>query len=60
MKRTNGEILRDLRLKNGLTMEELGKKLKRSASFVNSMEKGRKPIPEELLGNIIVLFLRKA
>ena len=56
MKRTNGEILRDLRLKNGLTMEELGKKLKRSASFVNSMEKGRKPIPEELLGNIIVLL----
>ncbi len=56
MKRTNGEILRDLRLKNGLTMEELGKKLKRSASFINSMEKGRKPIPEELLNSIILIL----
>ena len=45
MKRTNGEILRDLRKKNKLTMEELGKKLGTGAAFINNMEKGKKQIP---------------
>ena len=53
MKRTNGEILRDLRKKNNLTMEELGKRLGISTGFINNMEKGKKPIPQLMLEKII-------
>lgn len=56
MLRTNGEIIRDLRKKEALTMEELGKKLGVRSSFVNDIEKGRKPIPENLLEKIIRLL----
>lgn len=53
MKRTNGEVLRDLRKKNNLTMEELAKIVGKSTSFVNEMEKDRRPIPREILEEVI-------
>ncbi|MCP1226629.1 helix-turn-helix transcriptional regulator [Sebaldella sp. S0638] len=56
MARTNGEILRDLRKKNDLTMKELGDRLKVGVSFINDMEKGRKKIPEYILERIISIL----
>ena len=56
MARTNGEILRDLRKKNRLTMEELGKKLGTGPAFINNMEKGTKPIPESMLEKMILIL----
>ncbi|MDR2878785.1 MAG: helix-turn-helix domain-containing protein [Fusobacteriales bacterium] len=56
MKRTNGEILRDLRKKNNFTMGDLGKRIKKSTSFINEMEKNRRPIPDEILEEIIKIL----
>lgn len=47
-----GKEMRKLRVLKGLTLEELGKKLKKSAAFLSGIETGRRPVPAVLVDEL--------
>ncbi|KVQ57485.1 helix-turn-helix domain-containing protein [Burkholderia territorii] len=47
-----GKWVRKLRLEHGETMLDMSQKLGRSASFLSSIETGRKPVPAQIVNAI--------
>lgn len=47
-----GKWVRKLRLEHGETMLDMSQKLGRSASFLSSIETGRKPVPGQIVSAI--------
>lgn len=48
-----GKEIRKLRIEKGETMAQMADKLKRSPSFLSSVETGRKSIPDSLIDDVV-------
>jgi transcriptional regulator with XRE-family HTH domain len=55
-KKIFGQYLFDLRMKYGLTLTELGKKIGISANYVGELERGKKEASDEVVRKIAVVY----
>lgn len=51
-----GETLKDVRLKNGDSLRSLGDKLEVAFSYIDNIEKGKRPISKELFEKIVSCY----
>ena len=55
-KRTFGEILKEIRIKNGDTFRSLAEKIDISFSYIDKVEKGLRPINKEMFSNLLRVY----
>jgi transcriptional regulator with XRE-family HTH domain len=55
-KKKFGKFLFDLRMKHGLTLTELGKKVGISANYVGELERGKKDASDEVVRKIATVY----
>ncbi len=55
-KKTFGEILKEIRIKNGDTFRSLAEKIDISFSYIDKVEKGLRPINKEMFSNLLRVY----
>ena len=55
-KKTFGEILKEVRIKNGDTFRSLAEKIDISFSYIDKVEKGLRPINKEMFSNLLRVY----
>ena len=55
-KKTFGEILKEIRIKNGDTFRSLAEKIDISFSYIDKVEKGLRPINQEMFSNLLRVY----
>ena len=55
-KKTFGEILKEIRIKNGDTFRSLAEKIDISFSYIDEVEKGLRPINKEMFSNLLRVY----
>ena len=55
-KKTFGEILKEIRIKNGATFRSLAEKIDISFSYIDKVEKGLRPINKEMFSNLLRVY----
>ena len=56
IKKTFGEILKEIRIKNGDTFRSLAEKIDISFSYIDKVEKGLRPINKEMFSNLLRVY----
>nr|WP_314655366.1 helix-turn-helix transcriptional regulator [uncultured Fusobacterium sp.] len=55
-KKSFGEILKEIRIKNGDTFRSLAEKIDISFSYIDKVEKGLRPINKEMFSNLLRVY----
>lgn len=55
-KKSFGEILKEVRIKNGDTFRSLAEKIDISFSYIDKVEKGLRPINKEMFSNLLRVY----